>query len=103
MAKNMKDFWESIVANLIGPPPWNCHLEPQVSFRHLATMAAAVKKKNAARACKHCYKNQERRETRYKCIFCPNKPTLCVDPCFRLFHQNIGVFQEEASSSTEDE
>ena len=103
IAKNMKDFRESIVTNLIGPPPPNHHLKPQASFHHLSTIPPTEKKKNAARTCKHCSKNQKRRESRYECLVRPNKPALCVDPRFRPFHQNLGVFQEETSSSTEDE
>ena len=102
-AKNMKGFRVSIVTNLIGPPPPYRHLKPQASFHHLSTIPPTEKKKNAARACKHCYKNQKRRETRYECLFCPHKPALCVDPCFRLFHQNLGVFPEENLSSAKDE
>ena len=103
MAKNVKDFRESIVTNLIDHPSPNHHLKPQASFHHLSTISPTEKKKNDARACKHCYKNQKRRETRYECPFCPNKPALCVDLSFCLFHQILGVFQEETSSSTEDE
>ena len=102
-AKNMKDFQESIVTNLIGPPPPHRHLKPQASFHHLSTIPPTEKKKNVARAYKHCYKNQKHREARYECLFCPDKPALCVDPCFCLFHQNLGVFPEENLSSAEDE
>ena len=35
IAKNVKDFQESIVTNLIGPPPPNCCLKPQASFHLL--------------------------------------------------------------------
>ena len=103
IARNMKDFREPIVTNLVGLPPPNRHLKSQASFHHLSTITSTEKKKNAARTCKHCSENQKRRESRYECLFCPNKSALCVDPCFRLFHQNLGVFQEETSSSTEDE
>ena len=34
IAKNVKDFQELVVTNLIGPPP-NCHLKPQASFHLL--------------------------------------------------------------------
>ena len=98
-----KDFRESIVTDLIGPPPPHCHLKPQASFHHLSTIPPTEKKKNAARVWKHCYKNGKLRETQYECLFCPDKPALCVDLCFRLFHQNLGVFPEENLSSAEDE
>ena len=47
--------------------------------------------------------DQKYQETRSECLFCPNKPALCVDPCFRVFHQNLGMFQEELAFSSEDE
>ena len=59
ITKNMKDFRESIVINLIGPPPPNRHLNPQASFHHLSTAPPTKKKNNAARTCKHCSKNQK--------------------------------------------
>ena len=59
MTNNMKDFWESIVTNLIGSPPPNCNLKPQTSFHHLSTIPPTEKKENAARACKRWYKNQK--------------------------------------------
>ena len=101
IAKNMKDFRESVVTNLVGPPP-NRHLKPEASFHDLSTKPPAKKMKSAARTCKHFSKNQKGWESRYDCLFHSNKPALCVDLCFRLFHQNLGAFQEETSSSTED-
>ena len=103
IAKNMKDFRESMLTDLTGPPPPKHHLKPQASFHHLSTIPPTEKKKNSARTCKHYSKNQKRRESMHEYLFCPNKLALCVDPCFRLFYQNLGVFQEETSSSTEGE
>ena len=84
IAKNMKDCRESMVTNLIGAPSPNRHLKPQTSFHHLSTMPPTEKKKNGARTCKHCSKNQKCRESRYECLFRPNKPALCIDPRFHL-------------------
>ena len=102
MTKNMKNFRESIVTNLIGPPPPNWRLKPRASFHHLSTIPPTERKKNSATACKRCYKSQKRWEMRYECLLCPYKLALWVDPCFRLFHQNLGVFQGETLSRTED-
>ena len=38
IAKNMKYFRESIVTNLIGPPPPNSHLKPQAFLHHLSAI-----------------------------------------------------------------
>ena len=43
IAKNIKDFRESILTNLIGPPPPNHHLKPQASFHHLYTIPPTEK------------------------------------------------------------
>ena len=35
-------------------------------------------------------KNQVRRESRYVWGYCSDQPALCIDPYFRLYHQNLG-------------
>ena len=45
IAKNMKDFRELIVTNLISPPPPNCHLKPQAFFHHLSAIPPTEKRK----------------------------------------------------------
>ena len=49
---------------------------------------ASEKKKTPTLRYKRCYKNGQRHETRYQCVQCEDKPPLCVDPCFMLFHEN---------------
>ena len=103
IANDMKDFQESIVTSSIGPTPSNHHLNPQASFQHLSTILPTEKKKKYYLSMQTLCKSQKRRETKYEFLFYPNKPAPCIDLCFRLFHQDLRVFQEETSSSAEDE
>ena len=49
MEKNMKNFWEIIVTNLIDPSSSNHHLKPQASFQHLSTIPLTKKEKFRSR------------------------------------------------------
>ena len=64
IAKNVKDFRESVVTNLIGPPP-NCHLKPQASF-HL--LYHQQKKKRKVQNMQTLFWNQKHQEWRYGCL-----------------------------------
>ena len=40
----------------------------------------------------HCScgsKATSRRESRFFCDACPQKPALCIEPCFQLYHEAI--------------
>lgn len=39
------------------------------------------------RRCKECWAYNRRRETQYLCHGCPDRPALCVYPCFRDHHR----------------
>lgn len=102
--KAMKGFKETIITSLVGQPKPSKHMQPQASFHYLAAIEPTEKKKHPARTCKHCSSNGKRRETRYICPRCPQQPALCIDPCFRIHHQNIGVAGfDDATSSSEEE
>ncbi|EDW13860.1 uncharacterized protein LOC6572257 [Drosophila mojavensis] len=36
--------------------------------------------------CRHCHKGGMLQFTRYMCKLCPDMPGLCLNPCFRLWH-----------------
>ena len=46
-------------------------------------------------------KNQVRRESRYVCEYCPGQPVLCIDPCFSLYHQNLGQTNDASMDSSD--
>ncbi|XP_057292564.1 piggyBac transposable element-derived protein 4-like [Hydractinia symbiolongicarpus] len=102
--KAMKGFKDTIITSMVGQPKPSKHMQPQASFHYLAAIEPTEKKKHPARTCKHCSSNGKRRETRYICPGCPQQPALCIDPCFRIHHQNIGVVGfDDAKSSSEEE
>lgn len=61
MAMNMKDLWESIATNLIGPVPPHCHLSHKYSFTN-SPLYHQQKNKNTARASKHVVKTKSIRK-----------------------------------------
>ena len=39
--------------------------------------------------CRVCYAAKKRREVRYCCGACPERPGLCLEPCFVEFHRSM--------------
>ena len=39
--------------------------------------------------CRVCYAAKRRREVRYCCGTCPERPGLCLEPCFGEFHRSM--------------
>ena len=64
------------------------------NFHYLITIPDGEKKKKPTRRCKQCWKQEIRKESRYACGYCDNNPAMCVDPCFRLYHKDLGVIEE---------
>lgn len=57
---------------------------------YLMPIPPTEKKKNASKPCRVCYSEKKiRKETRYVCEVCPNKPALCIGLCFKTFHDKI--------------
>lgn len=44
--------------------------------------------RTARKRCHLCYSNGIRRDTSYFCPNCPKQPSLCLEPCFKIFHPN---------------
>lgn len=62
------------------------NVELRLTERHFPKILPSTdKKKNAAKRCYVCSKNNKRRETRYFCSNCNDIP-LCITPCFELYH-----------------
>ena len=43
-------------------------------------------KQNPQKRCVVCTRSQRRKESRYQCGDCPERPALCAAPCFRIYH-----------------
>ncbi|XP_022220772.2 uncharacterized protein LOC111072979 [Drosophila obscura] len=45
--------------------------------------------KPARKNCRYCHKGGMLQYSKYMCNSCPDKPGLCQDPCFRLWHEQL--------------
>ncbi|XP_017073604.2 uncharacterized protein LOC108109545 [Drosophila eugracilis] len=45
--------------------------------------------KPARKNCRHCHKGGMLQFSKYMCNSCPDKPGLCQEPCFRLWHEQL--------------
>lgn len=55
-------------------------------LHYLEVLAPTGKKNRPTKPCRVCKRNKLRRETRYYCPVCQEKPPLCVENCFKLYH-----------------
>lgn len=108
-------FRESVVGSLVGQLKKKRFHKPKAEFHYLVSLPATEKKaKPTARCawCKQVYEEQQRRqgqkmakhvsESRYYCEYCPEHPPLHVDPCFRKYHEALGVARPASSDSEEE-
>ena len=59
----------------------------RLSGRHFPELIPPTPiKQNPQKRCVVCTQHKRRKESRYRCGDCPEKPGLCAAPCFRLFH-----------------
>ena len=99
----INEFREIIVNNLVGVLKQPVHLQPVCDFHYLEVLPPTEKKKNATRRCQYCNKMKIRRESRYVCGYCEDRPPLCIDPCFRLYHSDIHVRASETVANKNDD
>ncbi|XP_017123982.2 LOW QUALITY PROTEIN: uncharacterized protein LOC108143913 [Drosophila elegans] len=45
--------------------------------------------KPARKNCRHCHKGGMLQFSKFMCNSCPDKPGLCQEPCFRLWHEQL--------------
>ena len=80
------DFREVIIKKLIK----NGKKEPMsismANFHYPAAIPQNQQKKKPTRHSRNCRTNKIRHESRYQCGHSADRPALCVDPCFRLYH-----------------
>ncbi|XP_065662582.1 piggyBac transposable element-derived protein 4-like [Hydra vulgaris] len=55
------------------------------SFHYFSSIPPNEKKKFPTKPCRVCSKIK-RKETRYECAVCQNRPSLCIGECFRMYH-----------------
>lgn len=81
-------FREKFITHLIGdkmpkPKPKTTNA---ASFHYLETLPPSEKKERPTKPCRICTKEKRRRESRYFCPVCEEKPALCVENCFKKYH-----------------
>ena len=83
-------FKEFIIKNMVGELKNAKGVRVRANFHYVTRIPPTERKSNPSQECKHCSNKNgnSRRESRFLCALCPTQPSLCVDPCFRLWHQN---------------
>ena len=79
-------FRELVVTDLLGERL--NEIMPRItnnSFHYSSSILPNEKKEFQTKPCRVCSKIK-RKETRYECAVCENRPPLCIDDCFRMYH-----------------
>ncbi|XP_031358920.1 piggyBac transposable element-derived protein 4-like [Photinus pyralis] len=80
-------FREKVVESLLGENMPKPNKKPNPgSFHYLESLPPTEKKNRPSKPCRVCTANKKRRETRYFCPVCEEKPALCVENCFKAYH-----------------
>ena len=82
---------------MVGEPLRPAPLRPRANFHYLGRIPKSGKKDHPQKPCKQCIK---RKDTRFMCMYCPDNPPLCLEPCFLAYHKGQGV---AAGNETDDE
>ncbi|XP_063932857.1 piggyBac transposable element-derived protein 4-like isoform X2 [Zophobas morio] len=86
---NFYDFRLNIIENLVGGTKQEKPKKAVPEGVHLPASlpkAEATKGRVQRKDCKVCYQNKIRKQTNFYCPKCKDKPGLCLEPCFRIFH-----------------
>ena len=84
------EFKLEIIRSMLGDAGF--HVEPSSEFDrlkgcHFAEVTPAKEKKvKPRRRCVICWKRKVRKESRYQCGQCHDRPGLCPAPCFMIYH-----------------
>jgi hypothetical protein len=82
-------FREAVVRYLIGGDLQPTRGPVAASTAHVpSTLPPTAKKPRPTKPCRICTRKKKRRETRYFCDGCEEKPALCVAPCFGEYHEH---------------
>lgn len=84
----MHNFREKESANLNSMPS---------DFHSPVFIAPTAGRPNPTKRCRVCYRAKLRREVRYCCGQCPDRPGLCLQPCFHLYHHMMSVSHDKIS------
>lgn len=87
---SLYDFRLSVIESLLGPSPQSPRVRTP-SVGHLPQYCPkGLNNKTKRRRCKYCWDTSKiRKDSIFYCPQCPNEPGLCLENCFRLFHENL--------------
>lgn len=84
-------FRESLISSLQKSVVQSTTAEkPSNDFHYLQLINRPdQKRKQASLRCKQCAQMKIRKETVYECAICPCNPALCVQNCFKKWHDQM--------------
>lgn len=83
---SLYDYRLRVIEQLLGPPPSSIPRSMQIHLPNYLPKDDRGKTKR--KRCKYCWNESKKRiDSIFFCPDCEEKPGLCLDPCFRLFHK----------------
>ena len=98
----VRDYNREAIKKLIGKRKKDSTPVSMANLHYPAAIPENQQKKKPTRRCRHCMTNNIRRESRYQCGHCADRPALCVDPCFRLYNQSLKIISDNERSEEEN-
>lgn len=84
LIKFRETFVDALIGEEIQPVSKKIKLQ---ELHYLQSIPPTEKKQHPTKPCRICTKAKKRRETRYFCPICKEKPALCVEDCFKNYHK----------------
>lgn len=84
LIKFREEFVVALIGEEIQPVSKKMRLQ---ELHYLESLPPTEKKQRPTKPCRICTQAKKRRETRYFCPTCEEKPALCVEDCFKKFHK----------------
>ena len=102
---HIADFEENVIRCLICKRKRETFMELAANSHYFAPIPKERKIKIQHDDVNNVGKNKSRKESRYVCRYCKDHPALCIHPCLRIYHQDIGVakHQEEITIEVAEE
>lgn len=85
LIKFREEFVVALIGEEIQPVSKKIRLQ---ELHYLESLPPTEKKQRPTKPCRICTQAKKRRETRYFCPACKEKPALCVEDCFKKFHKH---------------
>ncbi|KAL4084754.1 hypothetical protein QTP88_027665 [Uroleucon formosanum] len=83
---SLYDYRLSVLGELLPKHPKPRNVSSN-AFHIPKTLGDGKNGRTIRKRCQLCYSKKLRKDTSYFCPECPNQPSLCLEPCFKNFHQ----------------